>query len=134
MTDIQLKYTPEGKFRQFAFIGYQNEEQANESIKYFDKMCINTYRLNVSHCVALGNYLIIDFLFVIQLFSFLNYIFHLDFVIGDASKPKAWSKYAPEHKSVKNVNNKQDKEADLNGVNKKNKKKATNLLEKVSVL
>lgn len=61
VTDIQLKYTGDGKFRQFAFVGYQNESQANEAIEYFNKMCINTYRLNVSHCVGLGKY---NYLFI----------------------------------------------------------------------
>lgn len=54
ITDIQLKYTPEGKFRQFAFVGYQNEEEAKEAIKHFDKMCINTSRLSVAYCASLG--------------------------------------------------------------------------------
>lgn len=54
VTDVQLKYTPEGKFRQFAFIGYQNEEEAEEAIRHFDRMCVSNNFISVSHCAALG--------------------------------------------------------------------------------
>ncbi|XP_018800163.1 PREDICTED: probable RNA-binding protein 19 [Bactrocera latifrons] len=55
ITDMQLKYTPDGKFRQFCFIGYRNEEEAQEAIKYFNNICIQTSRIKVELCAALGS-------------------------------------------------------------------------------
>lgn len=53
MTDIQLKYTKEGKFRQFAFVGFQTEEQAQEAIQFYDKTFIHTSRISVELCKEL---------------------------------------------------------------------------------
>lgn len=85
VTDIQLKYTKDGKFRQFGFIGYRTEEQANEAIGFFNGTCISTNQISVELCVSLG----------------------------DTKKPKSWSKYAsdstayrkehPEEKPVKKI-------------------------------
>lgn len=55
ITDMQLKYTPDGKFRQFCFIGYRSEEEAQEAIKYFNNTCIQTSRIKVEVCAALGS-------------------------------------------------------------------------------
>uniref|UniRef100_W8AG79 Putative RNA-binding protein 19 n=1 Tax=Ceratitis capitata TaxID=7213 RepID=W8AG79_CERCA len=55
ITDMQLKYTPDGKFRQFCFIGYRSEEEAQEAIKFFDNTCIQTSRIKVEVCAALGS-------------------------------------------------------------------------------
>ncbi|XP_054730684.1 probable RNA-binding protein 19 [Anastrepha obliqua] len=55
ITDMQLKYTPDGKFRQFCFIGYRSEEEAQEAIKYFNNTCIQTSRIKVELCAALGS-------------------------------------------------------------------------------
>ena len=52
---MQLKYTPDGKFRQFCFIGYRSEEEAQEAIKYFNNTCIQTSRIKVEVCAALGS-------------------------------------------------------------------------------
>ncbi|CAM6031669.1 unnamed protein product, partial [Sphagnum compactum] len=54
VTDVQLKFTKEGKFRQFAFIGYETEEQAQEAIKFFDKTFIKTSRIIVELCKDLN--------------------------------------------------------------------------------
>lgn len=54
MTDIQLKYTKDGKFRQFGFVGFQTEEQAQEAIKFFDKTFIHTSRVTVEICKELN--------------------------------------------------------------------------------
>ncbi|KOC62529.1 putative RNA-binding protein 19 [Habropoda laboriosa] len=75
VTDVQLKYTKDGKFRRFAFIGFKTEEQAIAAKEYFDKTCIDTCRVSVEQCASLG----------------------------DSSKPRAWSKYAPD--SSKSVTN-----------------------------
>ena len=39
ITDVQLKFTKEGKFRHFAFIGYKTEDEAQRAQKYTN----NTY-------------------------------------------------------------------------------------------
>lgn len=54
ITDVQLKYTPEGNFRRFAFIGYQNEDEASEAIKYFNNTRIDTSKIIVESCALLG--------------------------------------------------------------------------------
>ncbi|XP_076290361.1 putative RNA-binding protein 19 [Lasioglossum baleicum] len=66
VTDVQLKYTKDGVFRRFAFVGFKIEEQAIAAKEYFDKTCIDTSRISVELCASLG----------------------------DSSKPRSWSKYA----------------------------------------
>ncbi|GIY39672.1 probable RNA-binding protein 19 [Caerostris darwini] len=55
ITDLQLKYTKEGVFRQFAFIGYKSEEEADEAKKYFDNTFIYTSRIKVDICANLSD-------------------------------------------------------------------------------
>uniref|UniRef100_A0A1Q3FWA6 Putative multiple rna-binding domain-containing protein 1 n=1 Tax=Culex tarsalis TaxID=7177 RepID=A0A1Q3FWA6_CULTA len=54
VTDVQLKYTPEGKFRNFGFVGYESEEQAAQAIQHFNNTFLRTSKLNVAPCVALN--------------------------------------------------------------------------------
>ncbi|XP_053663112.1 probable RNA-binding protein 19 [Anopheles marshallii] len=54
ITDVQLKYTPEGKFRNFGFIGFENEEHAEKAIKHFNNSFIRTSKITVAPCVALS--------------------------------------------------------------------------------
>lgn len=42
-----MKYTPDGRFRQFCFIGYKTEEQAQEAISYYNNSCVQTRRIKV---------------------------------------------------------------------------------------
>ncbi|XP_060815232.1 probable RNA-binding protein 19 isoform X2 [Bombus pascuorum] len=81
ITDVQLKYTKDGKFRRFAFIGLKTEEQATAVKEYFDQTCIDTCRISIEQCASLG----------------------------DSSKPRAWSKYAPDS-SKGRINNKDSTE------------------------
>ncbi|XP_043513852.1 probable RNA-binding protein 19 [Frieseomelitta varia] len=78
ITDVQLKYTKDGKFRQFAFIGFKTEEQALAAKEYFDKTYLDTCKISIEQCASLG----------------------------DSSKPRAWSKYAID--SSKNEANNKD--------------------------
>lgn len=73
ITDVQLKYTPEGKFRNFGFIGFQTEAEAEQAINSLNNTFINTNRITVEKCALLG----------------------------DANKPKSWSKYAPDSTAYK---------------------------------
>jgi len=70
ITDLQLKYTPDGKFRQFCFVGYSSEAEAQEAIKHFNNTCIQTSRVRVESCASLGS----------------------------EEKPQSWSKYAKDSK------------------------------------
>ncbi|KAL2930768.1 Multiple RNA-binding domain-containing protein 1 [Bienertia sinuspersici] len=45
VTDAKLMRTREGKNRQFAFIGYRTEKEAEEAIKYFNKSYLDTSRI-----------------------------------------------------------------------------------------
>ncbi|XP_032690910.1 probable RNA-binding protein 19 [Odontomachus brunneus] len=84
VTDVQLKYTKDGKFRRFAFVGYKTEEQAHLAQSYFNQSCIDTCRISVEQCTSLG----------------------------DSSKPRAWSKYATDNlhnKDTKTFNDKSKK-------------------------
>lgn len=63
---MQLKYTKEGKFRNFGFIGFKTEDQATLAKEFFNGSCIKTTRIVVETCVSLGH----------------------------SDKPQAWSKYA----------------------------------------
>ncbi|XP_034105307.1 probable RNA-binding protein 19 [Drosophila albomicans] len=70
ITDLQLKYTADGKFRQFGFIGYSSEAEAEAAIKHFNNTCIQTSRVKVELCASLGS----------------------------EEKPQSWSKYAKDSK------------------------------------
>ncbi|XP_058812393.1 probable RNA-binding protein 19 [Topomyia yanbarensis] len=54
VTDVQLKYTPEGKFRNFGFIGFESEQQATQAIQHFNNTFLRTSKIAVAPCVALG--------------------------------------------------------------------------------
>ncbi|TRY62746.1 hypothetical protein TCAL_03592 [Tigriopus californicus] len=68
ITDVQLKYTPEGKFRHFGFVGFSREEDAQKAQAHFHKNFLNGSKIHVEICADLG----------------------------DENKPRAWSKYAPD--------------------------------------
>lgn len=71
-----MKYTKEGKFRQFGFIGFEDDASALECVKYFNQTFINTSKITVEVCAALG----------------------------DESKPKSWSRYAKDSTTFQNAN------------------------------
>ena len=72
VTDVQLKFK-DGKFRKFAFVGYENEEAAAAAEKFFDSTFIGTSRIKVEVCAALG----------------------------DETKPKPWSKHTKDTAVIK---------------------------------
>uniref|UniRef100_A0A1A9VUG3 RRM domain-containing protein n=1 Tax=Glossina austeni TaxID=7395 RepID=A0A1A9VUG3_GLOAU len=77
ITDISMKYTPEGTFRQFCFIGYQAEDEAKKALQFFDKTCIHTRRIRVELCGDLGA----------------------------ENKPRPWSKYTKEKQKLLDLMN-----------------------------
>ncbi|XP_035215935.1 probable RNA-binding protein 19 isoform X1 [Stegodyphus dumicola] len=55
ITDLQLKYNKSGVFRQFAFIGYKTEAEAQDAKDYFHETFVNTSRIKVEICTDLGD-------------------------------------------------------------------------------
>lgn len=103
-----MKYTPDGKFRRFAFVGYQTEEEASLTIKHFNNSRIDTNKISVETC------------------SFL----------GDENKPKAWSKWNAESTANKKLHEaqKEPEETSTNCVKHKAKshtEKSSEVLQKV---
>lgn len=98
---MQLKFTKDGKFRKFGFVGYQSDQEAADAIAFFDNTCIDTSRINVAVCSALGA----------------------------ETKPQAWSKYAKDSSTYKKLHGieeddskKESKEQDGEKEQKKKKK------------
>ncbi|XP_041979316.1 probable RNA-binding protein 19 [Aricia agestis] len=75
VTDVQLKYTKDGKFRNFGFVGYRTEEQAAAAREHFDGTFVNSMKISVLVCSNLG----------------------------DEKKPRAWSKYAADSTAYKQL-------------------------------
>ncbi|XP_037726469.1 probable RNA-binding protein 19 [Drosophila subpulchrella] len=103
ITDLQLKYTPDGKFRQFCFVGYSSEEEAQSAIRHFNNSCIQTSRVRVESCAALGS----------------------------EDKPQSWSKYAKDSKkNLDKLKAKEEEEAAA-AKTKEAKKKSKEKADKV---
>ncbi|XP_017114271.1 probable RNA-binding protein 19 [Drosophila elegans] len=103
ITDLQLKYTPDGKFRQFCFVGYSSEEEAQSAIKHFNNTCIQTSRVRVESCAALGS----------------------------EEKPQSWSKYAKDSKkNLDKLKAKEEEEAAAAKA-KESKKKSKNKVDQI---
>ncbi|KAH8245448.1 hypothetical protein KR032_010475 [Drosophila birchii] len=96
ITDLQLKYTPDGKFRQFCFVGYSSEAEAQAAIRHLNNTCIQTSRVRVESCAALGS----------------------------ESKPQSWSKYAKDSKrNVDRLKAEEEAKAEPKNKSAKDKKK-----------
>ncbi|XP_016898595.1 putative RNA-binding protein 19 isoform X2 [Cynoglossus semilaevis] len=65
VTDCSLKFTKDGKFRKFGFVGFKSEDEANAAQKHFHRSFVDTSRVTVEVCNA----------------------------FGDPTKAKAWSKH-----------------------------------------
>jgi multiple RNA-binding domain-containing protein 1 len=55
VTDLQLKYNKDGKFRGFAFLGFKSEEEADVARKYFDGTYLGAAKIDVQKCLDLGD-------------------------------------------------------------------------------
>ncbi|XP_073956712.1 probable RNA-binding protein 19 [Choristoneura fumiferana] len=106
VTDVQLKYTKDGKFRNFGFVGYRSEEQAAAAREHFDGTCVRSMKIQVEVCANLG----------------------------DEKKPRAWSKYAPDSTAYKKLHKNEavDEKIERKKIRKKekNKDKILELLKK----
>ncbi|KAJ8380369.1 hypothetical protein SKAU_G00011470 [Synaphobranchus kaupii] len=70
VTDCGLKFTKNGKFRKFGFVGFRTEEEAGRAMKHFNKSFVDTSRVTVEWCKS----------------------------FGDPTKAKAWSKHTNQPK------------------------------------
>lgn len=96
ITDIQLKYTKDGKFRKFGFVGFKKPEQASAVIETFNKTFVNASQIQIELCAELA----------------------------DPNKPRSWSKHASDSSAFKtkhNENHTVDEEPDKKK-KRKNKK------------
>ncbi|VDM63460.1 unnamed protein product [Angiostrongylus costaricensis] len=73
LSDCTLKYTTEGKFRKFAFVGFDNAENAKKALKETHLSYMDSSRLQVEECKP----------------------------FGDANKPRAWSQYSKDSSAYK---------------------------------
>lgn len=48
LTDCSLKFTKDGKFRKFGFIGFKSEEETQAALHHFNRSFIDTSRITVS--------------------------------------------------------------------------------------
>ncbi|XP_015221772.2 probable RNA-binding protein 19 isoform X2 [Lepisosteus oculatus] len=55
LTDCGLKFTKEGKFRKFGFVGFKSEEDAERALKHFHKSFVDTSRITVEQCKSFGD-------------------------------------------------------------------------------
>ncbi|KPP66557.1 hypothetical protein Z043_114928, partial [Scleropages formosus] len=54
LTDCVLKFTKEGKFRRFAFVGFREEEDAERATRHFHRSFVDTSRISVRAAFATG--------------------------------------------------------------------------------
>ncbi|MCP9264593.1 RNA recognition domain-containing protein [Dirofilaria immitis] len=80
ITDCSLKYTKDGKFRRFAFVGFETDGDAQKARESLHNTFMEATRLTTEGGIVLG----------------WNYIALVEECkpFGDETKPRAWSKYA----------------------------------------
>ncbi|CAI5447933.1 unnamed protein product [Caenorhabditis angaria] len=81
LSDTSLKYTKDGKFRGFAFVGYSDESAAQKAIDNLNQKFFGSRKLSVEECRP----------------------------FGDADKPRAWSKYAKDSSAYKRAHPEEQK-------------------------
>uniref|UniRef100_A0A8R1I6C4 RRM domain-containing protein n=1 Tax=Caenorhabditis japonica TaxID=281687 RepID=A0A8R1I6C4_CAEJA len=84
VSDASLKYTKEGKFRGFAFIGFLDEDCAGRALAKTNQTFFNTKKLTVEVCRP----------------------------FGDANKPRAWSKYSKDSSAYKRAHGDEEVETE----------------------
>lgn len=47
VTDCSLKFTKDGKFRKFGFVGFRSDEEANRALKHLNRSFVDTSRVTV---------------------------------------------------------------------------------------
>lgn len=100
ITDVQLKYSKDGVFRQFAFIGFKDEKDASKAAEYFNDTFLDTSRIKVELSVELCD---------------------------TDKKPRSWSKYSKDSSEYMKKNETKTEVAKKD--EKKVKKKSDDILE-----
>ncbi|XP_062999963.1 probable RNA-binding protein 19 [Elgaria multicarinata webbii] len=95
LTDCSLKFTKDGKFRKFGFIGFKSEDDAKVALTHFNKSFIDTAKVTVEFCKS----------------------------FGDPLKPRAWSKHSPKPPLLKEASEKPTKSSGPTEANQDKKKK-----------
>nr|XP_060641431.1 probable RNA-binding protein 19 isoform X2 [Anolis sagrei ordinatus] len=95
LTDCALKFTKDGKFRKFGFIGFKSEEDAKAALTHFNKSFIDTARVSVEFCKS----------------------------FGDPQKPRAWSKHSQKPSAIEKVPEKSAKSSGHAEIKQEKKKK-----------
>lgn len=103
LTDCSLKYTKDGVFRNFAFIGYASETEADQAINQYNKTFINACRIYVEKAK--------DF--------------------SDPSKPRAWSKYSSDSSAFQKKQKSSEDQQNEKTKNTEKKEKKKKSREKV---
>ena len=92
ITDVQLKFTKDGKFRHFAFIGYKTEDEAQRAQKYTNNTYFGASKIQVEVSADLGD--------------------------AD-SKPRSWSKYATDSSAYQKLHKSSEESVEVNNIDKK---------------
>ena len=71
VTDVQLKYTKDKKFRHFGFVGFKTQAAAESAKNHFHNTFMGATKISVEFCADWGT-------------------------SGGGDKPRAWSKYSSE--------------------------------------
>ncbi|CEF61284.1 RNA recognition motif domain and RNA recognition motif domain, eukaryote and Nucleotide-binding, alpha-beta plait domain-containing protein [Strongyloides ratti] len=75
LTDCKLKYSSDGIFRQFGFVGFESEDLGKKAIKKLNGTFMGTSKVVVEECKS----------------------------FSDENKPRAWSKYSKESSAYKRL-------------------------------
>lgn len=104
LTDCSLKFTKDGKFRKFGFIGFKSEDEAKTAMNHFNKSFIDMARITVEFCKS----------------------------FGDPLKPRAWSKHSQNPSAPdKPTNNSKTSPVPTNRKKEKKKKSTTGSLKEL---
>ena len=110
VTDVQLKFTKEGKFRHFAFIGYKTEDEAQRAQKYANNTYFGASKIQVEISADLGD--------------------------AD-SKPRSWSKYATDSSAYQKLHKSNEETLEITNkkqqLTEKEKKKERKRLKKEKI-
>lgn len=98
VTDCTLKFTKDGKFRKFGFVGFKAEEDATRALKHFNKSFVDTSRVTVRlqpclhMCGGVGGFLAV----AVRVWTQLCHLLQVEMckAFGDPTKEKAWSKHS----------------------------------------
>ncbi|XP_057872015.2 uncharacterized protein LOC131078359 [Cryptomeria japonica] len=104
VTDAKIMRTQEGKSRQFGFIGYRTEKEAEAAVKYFKDTYLDTYKL----------------------------ICEVAYKIGDSNVPRPWSRYSQQKQENVKKDVKEDVKDRDSGSLKSSKKETLKQIQKTS--